>query len=350
MSGMDPIVEELLSFDEPSIRYKIRVGVLREDPDSHSIRQLQTEIKRSPRVQSLLQNRDESGRIHPVRHPYKKWNGAHWVFATLADIGYPPGDENLIPIRDQVFDCWLDPDGIREYVCDEAPPSARDRGVPIIRGRARRCASQQGNALFSAVRLGLMDERCAQLAECLIRWQWPDGGWNCDRRAEATHSSFWESLIPLRGLAEYAAATGDEQATRAAFRAAELFLQHDLYRRSTSGETMNEQFVRLHYPCYWRYDVLFALKVMTEAGFIGDPRCRDALDLLQSKRLESGGWPAEERFYKTATGAASGCDLVSWGGVSRRRLNEWVTADALHVVEAARRTEASDPQQHSGGA
>jgi hypothetical protein len=335
--NMKSIVEQLLSSPEPSIRYKIRIGVLSEDPEYSNIRDLQEEIKESPRVKSLLKNCDQKGCIRPVHHVYKKWIGAHWVLATLADIGYPPGDKSLIPIRDQVFDCWLDPEGIREHVCTEAPPSHKDRGIPVIRGRARRCASQQGNALYSAAALGLLDERCNQLAECLIRWQWPDGGWNCDRRTTAVHSSFWETLIPMRSLSRFAKATGDKIAGQAVKRAAEVFLKRRLYLRSVDGRVMNEQFIKLHYPCYWRYDILFALKVMAEAGFIDDPRCCEALDLLESKRLPDGGWPAEERFYKTAAVPTSNCDLVSWGRVSRKTLNEWVTADALYVLRAAGR-------------
>lgn len=335
---MDAVVDRLLSSEEPSIRHKVRVGVLGEDPESVAIRRLRAEVKRSPRVQALLRSRDEEGRLRPLRHIYRKWIGAHWVLATLADIGYPSGDEDLVPIRDQVLDGWLRPKGILEYVYDGAVPAhRRSLGVPVVQGRARRCASQQGNALFAAVALGLMDERCDRLARLLIRWQWPDGGWNCDRRPEAVNSSFWESLIPLRALARYARATGDDNAERAAERAAEVFLKRRLYRRISDGQVMNEQFTRLHYPCYWRYDILFALKVLGEAGFISDHRCGEALDLLQSKQLADGGWPAEERFYRTAEIATSGCDLVSWGGVNKRRLNEWVTADALCVLRRAGR-------------
>ena len=45
-----------------------------------------------------------------VHHVYKKWTGAHWILAALADIGYPPGDESLIPIVNQVSDLDLAPD------------------------------------------------------------------------------------------------------------------------------------------------------------------------------------------------------------------------------------------------
>ncbi|UCH61656.1 MAG: hypothetical protein JSU77_07505 [Fidelibacterota bacterium] len=334
---MANIIENLLKSDEPSIRYKTRVRVLGEDEDSSEVRRLREEIRASKRIRTLLSNRDDQGRIQPVHHPYKKWTGAHWVLATLADIGHPGGDEDLIPIRDQVLDNWLNPESIREIEYEEAPPRQRFRGVPILRGRARRCASQQGNALYSAIALGLMDERCDQLAECLMRWQWPDGGWNCDRRPEAQVSSFWETLLPLRGLAHYARSTGSKQASEAVSRAAEVFLIRKLFRSCSIGEVMNPQFIRLHYPCYWRYDILAGLKVIAEAGLIGDERCRAALDLIESKRLPDGGWPAEERFYKVSPETISNGEFVSWGGVHKTRMNEWITVDALYVLRDAGR-------------
>lgn len=333
----DDIIARLLKSPEPSIRYKVRAHVLAEDPASKAIGDLRDEIRRSPRVSALLANRLPDGRLEPVHHVYKKWYGAHWALATLADIGYPTCDETLVPMRDQVLDCWLQPKFVEELVCTQPLRNERDRAVPIINGRARRCASQQANALFSAVTLGLMDARCDQLADCLIRWQWPDGGWNCDCRPEASTSSFWESLLPLRGLSAYVRATGNAKARKAAARAAELFLQRRLFQRRRDGQVMNEQFVLLHYPCYWRYDILAGLKVLAEAGFVRDERCKDALDLLESKRLPDGGWPAEERFYSNAKRLVSGGDLVSWGGTSARKMNEWVTADALYVLRAAGR-------------
>lgn len=334
---MTELIQKLLASDEPSIRYKIQVNVLGESTASSGIHDLREEIRQSPRVRALLGNRDDAGRILPVHHVYKKWTGAHWVLASLADIGYPEGDHELLPIRDQVLDCWLDPSCTTERICRDAPPSSRDSGVPIINERARRCASQQGNALFSAVKLGFIDERCHRLAELLIRWQWPDGGWNCDRRPDASTSSFWETLIPMRALSAYTQRTGDTESRDAAQRAAEFLLSRRLFKRISDGSVMNPQFTRLHYPCYWRYDILFALKVMAESGFISDTRCADALDLLGSLRLPSGGWPAHERFYNTRADAGSGSDLVSWGVTSKTKMNEWVSADALGVLKAAGR-------------
>ena len=334
---MDAIIKRLLDSSEPSIRYKVRTGVLGEDGNEPAVKDLQDAIRISSRIQKLFANRRHDGQIEPVGHVYKKWTGAHWVLATLADIGYPAGDVSLGPVVDQVLCCWLHPEAIREWVCDEAPPAHCRHGVPIVQGRARRCASQQGNALFSAIMLGFVDKKVDQLAEYLMRWQWPDGGWNCDRNPGAVHSSFWESHIPLRGLSAYVRLTSDDKARAAVERAAELFLKRGLYRRQSDGKIMNPQFIRLHYPCYWRYDILFALKIMMEAGFIRDPRCGHALDLLESKRLPNSGWIAEERFYHTSSAARSDAELVNWGPVGKKRMNEWVTADALAVLKAAGR-------------
>jgi hypothetical protein len=195
----------------------------------------------------------------------------------------------------------------------------------------------EGNALYASLALGLADQRSEELAARLVRWQWPDGGWNCDKHPKAQHSSYNESLIPLRALLRYAEISGDPQARSAADHAAEVFLKRRLFRRQSDGQPISEDFITLHYPCYWHYDFLFALKVMAEAGWIGDPRCAEALDLLERKRLPDGGFPAEKKYYYLSSSAATGRSLVAWGPTSTAKMNEFVTVDALFVLESARR-------------
>ena len=318
---MADIVKRLLESEDPAVRVKTAVAILGADPYSLESMVKRAEIKSSPRVQKLLSERDENGRI--PNGTYRKWSGAHWVLACLADIGYPPGDESLLPLREQVYG-WL-------------LSEKHERSIKTIEGRVRRCASQEGNALYYLLVLGLADSRTEELAQRLIKWQWDDGGWNCDKRPEAIHSSFMETLIPLRGLVWHSKLTGAGDSAAAARRAANVFLKRRLYKRESDGTVINEDFTRLHYPCYWHYDVLFGLKVMAEAGLIRDKRCEDALDLLESKRLPDGGFPAEAKYYTVSEELRSGRSLVDWGGVSKNRMNEFVTADALYVLKAAGR-------------
>jgi hypothetical protein len=317
------LASRLLRSGEPSVRFATRVGVLGEDPRSQGIGDIQDEIRCSSLVTRLLSERSADGRI-PC-WPYAKWYGAHWVLALLADLGYPPCDRALYPLRDQVYEFWLRTEHVQS--------------VPVIQGRARRCGSQEGNALYATLALGIADERADQLARNLLRWQWPDGGWNCDLRPEAANSSFHETLIPLRALARYGRERQCAEALEAAGQAAQVFLKRRLYRRQRDGTVIDPGFLSLKYPHYWAYDILFGLKVMSEAGFLGDERCQEALDCLEHKRLPDGGFPAEVKLYhvtsrKTPTGR--GASLVDWGGTGGQRTNEFVTAEALTVLTQAK--------------
>lgn len=333
------VIDALLRSAEPSVRWKVRVNVLGEDPSSPALLKLAREIKHSPRVRALLSRHGRDGRLASQRGVYDKWQGAHWVLATLADSGYPPGDRSLNPAAKDVLACWLDDYYFREFEPRTAAQAYLKKGVPVINGRHRRCASQQGNAPWALLKLGLGGEPVDSLAERLVHWQWPDGGWNCDKAPSAHISSFHETLLPLRGLALHAKIAKSKGSARAAKRAAEIFLTRRLFKRQSDGGVINPEFIALHYPSYWHYDIMAGLKVMAETGFIKDPHCTEALDLLESKQLPAGGWPAEQRFYRVSQALANGTDYADWGPVGTKRMNEWVTVDALCALTAAGRGE-----------
>ena len=345
---MGNVIDRLMASEDLCVQYRTLVDICGASPAWPEVRQLRETIRSSARVERLLSLRGPDGRMPGV---YAKYVGAHWVLADLADIGYPPGDASLAPLRDQVYETWLAPAHTQERVVEREAARYKSRsGVPIIDGRARRCASQEGNALYATLALGLADERADRLAANLVRWQWPDGGWNCDRRAEAHTSSFHETLLPLRGLIWHARQTGSPTSQQAVERSAEFLLKRRLFRRQSDGSVINDEFLKLRYPPYWHYDILIALKVMTEAGFIGDPRCREALDLLESKRLADGGWRAEGKHYRVVDEPAPGSSLVDWGRVSRKQvMNSFVTVDALYVLRAAGRRAVDETMTRSNG-
>jgi hypothetical protein len=181
--------------------------------------------------------------------------------------------------------------------------------------------------------LELPDERNQQLVERLLYWQWPDGGWNCDKEPSAHISTFIHTLWSMRALGVYSRETGDAKAWEATQRAAEYFLKRKLFQHASNGKVIRDEFTKLHYPLYWHYDILGALKVFAEIGLTDDPRLQPALDLLESKQLPDGGWPAESRYYKKVESEINlGSDYVDWGGTSSKKANPWVTTDALAVL------------------
>ena len=316
------VIDQLLNSSEPSVRYLCRRDVLGEDPASDRMIALLEQIRTSERVKVMLSPRGEDGRF--PWHAYNKWIGAFWTLLLLADIGYPVGDLTLIPLRDQVLSWLLSEQHIKK--------------VPLINGRWRRCACQEGSAVLAMLKLGIADERITILIENLLKWQWPDGGWNCDKNPAATHSSFHETWLPLRAMQAYADASESSRAAESVEKASEVFLSHHLFMTRSDTPSILEAFTHPAYPAYWHYDFLVGLKVMGEVGRLADPRCREALNLLESTRLTDGGFRAEKKYYHvTDKTEGSGVSFVDWGGVSKLRMNEWVTVTALSVLNKSGR-------------
>jgi hypothetical protein len=296
--------------------------------ESARARALQAEISGSPAVRALFRIFEQDDKS--LRHAYRKWQGPHWTLTCLAMIDHPPGDERLRPLAHRVYDWLLS----RHFL--EPPLTAIYRGEE---DRVRHCASMDGNAIWYSVRLGLEDERTRGLVDRLIGWQWPDGGWNCDKRRHVATSSFQESLIPARGLWAYGRAHGHQPSVNAAQRVADLVLARRLLWRIGDGTLIAPKWggrvERIHYPIQF-YDVLFALQVMADLGRIGDPRCADALALLRSKQLPDGGFPLEDPNAPTAGRVASRHSYADWGPSGRQQSNPLVSLAALAVLQTRR--------------
>lgn len=254
-------------------------------------------------------------------HPYAKWQGAFWRLISLVDLGVQPGHPGALAAARGALDWAASPRRLAEI--------HRRR----IAGRVRRCASQDGQVLRCCLAIGLRDPRLDVLAESLVETQWPDGGWNCDKKATGYRSSFNESLPPMWGLHEFWLATGEVAAREAAERTAELFLDHRLFRALATGEPIHPSFVTLHWPPFWHYDFAQALHVLARMGLAGDPRAADALDLLEEKRLPDGRWRAGGRWWKAPGSKGGNVEVVDWGGGP----SEPLTLNALRVLRAAKR-------------
>jgi hypothetical protein len=294
------------------VRYLVLTDVLGETERSGEVRAAKSQIPEGARLRALLEGQRADGGFGVDW--YKKWAGATWRLVSAVELGVPP--EN--PVAQRAAD----------HVLSRLPLTRVEPRQ--IRGRFRLHASVIGNPLGVCARLGMAnDPRVRRIAHSLVRWQWPDGGWNCDSSVDAQHSSFYESLATLWGLNEYLRATDDDTVRGAVDRAAELFLRHRLFRSCHGDGVIDPRWTRLHYPLYWHYDILQALRVLDRAGRLGDPRTREALDLVASKRAQDGTWTAEGRFWRRGPVNAANTEVVDWGG---KGPNEMITLNALRVL------------------
>ena len=261
-------------------------------------------------------------------HPYSKWKGAHWRLVSLVELGIPRTSLEANRAADSVLD-WI------------ATPLWQK--PLVIAGRERRHASIEGNALAVSCRLGKhRDKRVRSLVEVLLRAQWPDGGWNCDRRPEASHSSFHETLAPIWGLVEYHRETKDQRAGDAANAAGELLLRHELFKSTRSGAPINSEWMHIHWPHYWHYDFFHGLRAVSMLGKANDPRASAALRHLDELRQADGAWRASGRRYWTKS-----TEVVDWGDA-----HQVVTPAAERIVPVSRwisRSARMDPSARSRG-
>jgi hypothetical protein len=317
--GDDPALDLLLGSSEPAIRHSALTRLLGRPPDDDDVVTAREVITKGPIVSGLLAGQRPDGSFG--NHPYAKWGGAHWRLVSLVDLGVPPDTPGLRDAASTVLD-WLSGEG-------------HARGVKVIDGRARTCGSKEGNALAVATYLGMADDpRARHIAANLVRWQWPDGGWNCDKHPNAAHSSFNESLPPLLGLSRYGRVTGDSDSLGAADRVAEFLLQHRILYSHRTGQLAHPALERLCYPPYWHYDALAALKVLFESGHISDQRTSDALNFLEGRRHPDGTWHVTGYHWKRPGSSGGNVEVVDWG---RGGPSEPLTLGALVVLESAGR-------------
>jgi hypothetical protein len=189
---------------------------------------------------------------------------------------------------------------------------------PFFEGEVEPCIN--GGALAIGAYLG---HPSRSLADRLLSDQLDDGGWNCDA-PESTRSSFHSIICVLEGLLEYQQAVGvapDVQVARQ--RGHEYLLQRSLFKRLSTGEVANPEFLEIAFPPRYHYDILRALDYFRASEIAPDPRMDEAVHLVESKRLPDGRWPLD-RAYDEAL-----CISI---GESAGQPSRWNTLRALRVL------------------
>src|SRR5947209_3889125 len=176
-------------------------------------------------------------------------------------------------------------------------------GDPAIRWQALRDlagapASVVERERSKVARHGWGAARLDRLVEYVLAEQMPDGGWNCQRRAGATHASVHTTISALEGLHCYELHRGRQ---RAAVRAAqrrgrEFLLVHRLFRSHRTGKVIKPLFLLFSFPPRWHYDILRALDYFQAVSAPRDPRLTEAIEIVRSSQREDGRWPLQNRY------------------------------------------------------
>ncbi|HEU4757021.1 MAG TPA: hypothetical protein VFS72_10190 [Agromyces sp.] len=272
----DGVIDWLLHAD-PAIRWQVRRDLLDDPADAVSAERARVVTEGWGEAILALQAGDGywGGSVYGER---RERDTVMWTLHVLLRFGIDPDApavrEAIAKVRDHVT--WPDDVG----------------HLPFFHGEVEECVN--GGVLAYAAYFGELGNGTDRILAMLLDQRLDDGGWNCDPPEQSRRSSFDSTLCVLEGLRAYQRATGstDAAVADAARTGEEYLLERSLFRRKSTGEVANERYTDFAFPMYWFYDVLRALEHFRTNGGDPDPRLEPAIDLLLSRRDDSGRWPA----------------------------------------------------------
>jgi hypothetical protein len=163
------------------------------------------------------------------------------------------------------------------------------------------------------------------VVDYLLDTRMNDGGWNCESRLGATHSSLHTTVNVLEGLDSYLKSANTlriPEVRTAIETGVDFLLRHRLFRSHRTGEVIDRRMLRLSFPPRWRYDILRALDCLRSLNRKYDQRMQDAFDILMGKRTKEGRWVLESPHKGN----------VHFNMESVNRPSRWNTLRALRVI------------------
>lgn len=266
------IIDWLLAGDV-SIQYQLHRDLLGEHrPD------LQKRISTEGWGKHLLSARNPEGHWG-LQFYQPKWTSSHYTLLDLRNLCISPDNA----IAKEVIEMVL------------SKGKAEDGGIPLGPSTLQH-SDVCVNAMFLNYTsyFNTSEEKLHSVVDSILNEIMADGGFNCrTTRSGARHSSLHTTISVLEGLLEFIKAgyTYKQPDIENAIRSAEAFiLQHHLYLSDHTGKIIHKNFLKLTYPCRWRYDILRALDYFQYADRDWDKNMEEALAVLLKKQNKNGTW------------------------------------------------------------
>lgn len=276
--GME-VLDWLLDSD-PSIRWQVLRDLKDAAPAEVNAERARVAVHGWGARLLALQGSDgqwDGGTYYPASFdetaPGQPWTATTYSLLLLREFGLEPGSDQA-----------------RRAVALVGGNSRWDEGgQPFFQGEVEPCINGMTVALGA-----YFGENVDGVVARLLGEQLDDGGWNCEAENGSTRSSFATTIDVLEGLLEYERATGGSPAAVAARqRGEEYLLERRLFRRKSTGDVVDEEWLQFSYPTRWFYDVLRGLEYFRVLGDTPDERVGEAVDVVRSKQQPDGTWLLE---------------------------------------------------------
>ena len=329
----------LLEESNPAVRALTLTDVLGRPAGEREVMVAREALLASNTINTIRKAQGGRGYWPPAGGCYNpKFTASVWQLMLLAEMGTPRTAWIESAIERFLGQHQMESGALSAASIDE---EARWRRAHGGKGDREGEPCLAGNMLRTLLVFGYgEDPRVKKVVDWLPELQLPDGGWNCDYPARRPrHSSFMSTIEPLWGYSEIPRQRWTRKMKRSIEHGAEFLLAHRIYKshhdwRTVSLRDMGDVFegelvTMFHFPMYYYYDALHALRVLTKLGYQDDERIGDAMHLMLSKRsaegkwILEGDWVRERRAHKRRT-------LVAIEEINRP--SKWITLNCYRVL------------------
>lgn len=278
---MNDVITWLLDSD-PAIRWQVQrdlTGAARNEVAAERAR-----IARRGWGKRLLELQVEGQWADGAYFPGPSWRPPESV------AGDPEGQPwtATMPTLRLLRDLGIDPEdsAVQEAVAEAGRYSRWEHdGEPFFDGETEPCINGATVAIGA-----YFGQNVDSLVLRLLGEQLDDGGWNCEAENGSVRSSFHTTIGVVEGLLEYERSGGDVPVTVARRRAEEYMLTRGLFRRASTGEVIDADWLQFSFPVHWYYDVLRGLDYFAGLGGQPDPRLDEAVQHVRDTRQPDGTW------------------------------------------------------------
>lgn len=266
------IIDWLLEGDV-SIQYQVWRDLLGSDK-----KKLQFQIAKEGWGSEILSKRNSNGHWGD-RFYQPKWISTHYTLLDLRNLNLPSNNEIVKETIELVLQNNLADDGGIQL-----GPSTLQHSDVCVNGMFLNYASY----------FKTPEKKLHSIIDSILNEIMPDGGFNCrTTRSGAKHSSLHSTISVLEGLTEFQK-TGftyrKKEIYDAIKTAVEFILIHRLFLSDHTGQIIDKNFLKLTYPCRWKYNILRAMDYFQHAGIKWDDRMTEAMAYLDKKRNKDGTW------------------------------------------------------------
>jgi len=294
------VLDWLCEEDNPSVRYFTLKNLLGKGEQDAEVVEARRQIMLRGAVPKILSKLNEDG--HYVDEKVIRKYGK-----VMADFGYLP--KYKATIWQLILFAELGADDKDSRVCKTCEYVLNrcytEKGLFTMMGADYLTPCFQGNMVYALSKLGYAkDERVRKALHVLVRYQrFDDGNFKTPKdwpyfgrrdHCSSAHSCYAGCSKGLKAISTLPKDEWDDEVRDFVKRGSEYFLIHHVYKSSHNPSKLLQSNIDLiKFPNFAYSDFLEILNILLDLG-IKDVRMNDAVELLKSKRKETGRWFLEK--------------------------------------------------------